>query len=63
VEGAVRAAVDAGFKCLVVEDACATRDLDRDGQVLKADWVHQTTLATLEGAYADVIKTEALLAK
>jgi hypothetical protein len=47
----------------VVEDACATRDLDRDGQVLKADWVHQTTLATLEGAYADVIKTEALLAK
>ena len=61
LEGAARAAADHGFACVVVADACATRDLERDGSVVAAEDVHRATLATLDGAYAEVVDTAALL--
>ncbi len=62
LEAAVRAAHDYGFECIVVQDACATRDLKFGDEVVKAVDVHSSTLATLQGGgYAKVIDLEDLL--
>jgi len=62
LEAAVRAAYDFGFECIVVEDACATRDLTFDGKTVKAEDVHASTLATLTlGGYTKVFTTEKFL--
>ncbi len=61
LEGATRAAADFGFKCVVVGDACATRDLKRGEAVVPAAGVHNATLATLDGTYAEVIDTRTFL--
>lgn len=57
LEGAVRSGHDYGFDCVVVEDACATRDLVfGEKKILAAD-VHASTLASLrDGGYARIIK-------
>lgn len=57
LEAAVRAAKDYGFKCTVLADACATRNLKHDGIEVPAAHVHASTLATLNRTYARVIKT------
>lgn len=61
LEGAVRAAADFGFECLVVGDACATRDLTRNEVLVPAAGVHEATLATLDGIYAEVLSTSQFL--
>ena len=60
VEAATRAASDMGFKCILVHDACATKDLTFGNKVIKAEDVHYATLATLKN-YAKVESTEEFL--
>ena len=60
VEAATRAASDLGFKCILVHDACATKDLKFGDTVIKAEDVHYSTLATLKN-YAKVESTEEYL--
>ena len=56
LEAAVRAGHDFGFECIVIHDACATRDLEFNDKIVKAEDVHLSTLATLSGAgYGKVI--------
>jgi nicotinamidase-related amidase len=52
VDATVRAAVDLGFECTVVHDACATRDLSFDGRAVAAADVHAAFLAALGDGYA-----------
>jgi nicotinamidase-related amidase len=55
LEAAVRAAHDYGFECIVVQDACATRDVKYNDKIVKAEDVQTTILATLtDGRYAKV---------
>ncbi len=54
VEAATRAASDFGFKCILVQDACATKDLKYGDRLIKAEDVHYSTLATLK-SYATII--------
>jgi len=61
LEAATRAAHDLGFECVVVGDACATRDLKYGDRTVPAADVHASTLATLDGTYAKVVDTETLL--
>jgi nicotinamidase-related amidase len=61
LEAATRAAYDLGFKCTVVGDACATRDLKYGDRIVPAADVHASTLATLNRTYAKVVDTEAFL--
>jgi nicotinamidase-related amidase len=61
LEAATRAAYDLGFECVVVGDACATRDLTYGNATVKAAEVHASTLATLDGNYAKVVDTETFL--
>lgn len=56
LEAAVRAGHDFGFECIVIHDACATRDLKFNDKIVKAEDVHISTLATLAGGgYGKVI--------
>ncbi len=56
VEAAVRAGHDLGFECVLIQDACATRDLKFADKIVKAEDVQTGTLATfIDGGYAKVI--------
>jgi nicotinamidase-related amidase len=56
LEAAVRAGHDFGFECIVVQDACATRDLKFGDKVVKAEEVQTSILATItDGGYGKVI--------
>jgi nicotinamidase-related amidase len=60
VEAAVRAACDLGYKCILIHDACATKDLKFGERIVKSEDVHYATLSTLR-SYATVISTEEYL--
>lgn len=60
LEGGVRAAHDYGFVCYVVQDACATKNLLFDGEIITAKDVHLSTLNTLK-SYAKVLDTKTYL--
>jgi len=62
VEAATRAAKDYGFKCILIHDACATKDLKFGDKIVKAEDVHYATLNTLTN-YAKVISTKEYLKK
>jgi nicotinamidase-related amidase len=56
LEAAVRAGSDFGFECIVIQDACATRDLRFNDKIVIAEDVQTTVFATLtNGGYAKVI--------
>jgi nicotinamidase-related amidase len=60
VEAATRAASDLGFSCILIKDACATKDLKFDDRVIKAEDVHYSTLSTLRN-YATIESTARFL--
>lgn len=62
VEAAVRAATDLGYKCILVHDACATKDLKFGNYIIKSIDVHNSTLATLK-AYSTVESTDEYLTR
>lgn len=52
VEATSRAASDFGYQVTVIHDACATMDLEFNGEVVPAQHVHATAMAALAFAYA-----------
>jgi nicotinamidase-related amidase len=60
VEAATRAGSDYGFKCILIHDACATKDLKFGDKIIKAEDVHYSTLSTLKN-YAVVKSTSEYL--
>ncbi len=58
IDATTRAAFDFGFQCIVIEDACATRDLEHKGKTVKAAEVHGAFMAALAMPYAKVISTD-----
>ena len=63
IDATTRAAKDYGFNCLLIGDACATRDLEINNATVKAKDVHNSFLAALNYFYATVITTEFYLKK
>lgn len=64
LEATVRHAGDLGFVTHVVADGCWAVDKRlRDGRVVPAELVHELSLANLDGEYAQVIESDALLAR
>ncbi len=56
VSSTVRAALDLGYRCTLVDGAVATRDLpDGKGGVITADALHRATLAALADRFAIVV--------
>ena len=60
VEAATRAAEDLGFETILIHDACATRDLKFENEVISAKDVHLSTLSTLR-AYATLLSVSEYL--
>lgn len=58
IDATSRAAVDLGYKVIVVHDACASRDLDFGGILVPAAHVHAAYMAALQTAYASVVSTQ-----
>jgi nicotinamidase-related amidase len=61
VDATTRAAKDLGFNCTLISDACATRDLEINGQSVKAPDVQISFLAALNYTYATVKTTRQFL--
>jgi nicotinamidase-related amidase len=61
VEAAVRAAYDLGFECVLVHDACATRELTYGDNTVSAKDVHNSTLSSLDRTYATVVDTRTFI--
>ena len=57
VDTTTRAAKDFGFNCMLISDACATKDLAINGEGVKAADVQIAFLAALNSIYAEIIKT------
>ena len=54
IDATTRAAADLGFKCTLIHDACATRDLVFGDEKIAAAAVHGAFMAALGSAYAKV---------
>ena len=63
VDATVRAAKDFGFSCVVIGDACATRDLKINDELVKAADVHNSFLAALGSYYATIVTTKQYLSE
>lgn len=61
IDATVRAAYDLGFMCTVVQDACATRNLEFEGMMIPAQSVHHAFLAALQPTYGTVASAKDLL--
>ena len=62
IDAAVRASSDLGYRTTVVHDACATRNLEFDGQVVPAAQVHSAYMSALAFGYSKVTTTAEYLA-
>lgn len=58
VDTTVRACQDYGYEVVVIEDACATKDLQFCEKRIDAETVHAVFMASLEGMFAKVMKLE-----
>ncbi|HSQ85524.1 MAG TPA: cysteine hydrolase family protein [Desulfobacterales bacterium] len=55
IDATTRAAADLGFQCIVVHDACATKDLIFGDKAVPAEMVHSAFMAALQPVYAKVM--------
>lgn len=60
IDTSVRSAKRLGYSVYLLEDACTTKDLTWNGEVISAKTIHQTFMASLNGTFAQVVKTEEL---
>ena len=58
IDATTRAAFDHCFDCTIVQDACATRDLEFGGKTIAAADVHGSFMAALGSAYAKVVSLD-----
>ena len=61
IDAAVRAASDLEFECCVVDNGCATKDLEFNGTIIKAEQVHKAFMSALQFAYAKIVSTNEVL--
>lgn len=58
IDASTRAAADIGFRCTVIADACATRDLTFEDRTIAAEDVQGAFLAALGMAYARILRAD-----
>ncbi len=57
IDATTRAATDLGYKCVVIHDACATKDLTFQDQRITSEAVHGAFMSAL-GAYGKVMRLD-----
>ncbi|MED3563816.1 cysteine hydrolase family protein [Bacillus xiapuensis] len=63
IDATSRAAVDLGFSCTVIEDACTCPDLTFNNKTIKAVDVHSAFMAALGSLYAAIKTSDDFLVK
>lgn len=63
IDATTRAASDYGYKVSVVQDACATRDLEHEGVTVPAASVQAAMMSALGFAYATITDTQTYTAE
>ncbi len=58
VDTTVRAGFDLGFSIELINDACATKDLAYNNEVIPAKDIHNAFMASLDGIFCEVKTTE-----
>ncbi len=58
IDATTRAAFDLGYNSVVIQDACATRDLEFGGKTISANLVHGSFMAALGSVYARILSLE-----
>jgi nicotinamidase-related amidase len=61
IDATTRAAADLGYSCVVIHDACATRNLEFGGTTISAEDVHASFMAALGSAYATILSCKEFL--
>ena len=61
IDTTVRAAKELGFKCTLIADACATRNLKFGEEILPAQTVHASFMAALNGMFATIMTADEYL--
>jgi nicotinamidase-related amidase len=61
IDTTVRAAKELGFKCTLIADACATRNLKFGNEILPAQTVHTVFMASLDGMFATIMTADEYL--
>lgn len=61
VDAATRAGSDLGYACTVVHDACASRELEFNGEPIPARQAHAAYMTSLGFAYATLTSTDDFL--
>ncbi|MGE7623904.1 cysteine hydrolase family protein [Viridibacillus sp. NPDC096237] len=61
IDATIRAAKDIGFKCILIEDACTTKELKVQDQIVPPEHVHFAFVAALNGYYSNVSTTKEFL--
>ena len=61
IDATTRAAADLGYSCIVIHDACATKNLGFGGIKILAEDVHGSFMAALGSAYANVLSCNEFL--
>lgn len=62
IEATTRHAADAGYKCVVIKDACASPDQEYDNIKISGQQVHAVAMNALAFGYAKVVKADEYLA-
>ena len=61
IDTTVRACKDFDYSVILIEDACTTKDLGFNREILPAKIVHQSFMAALNNTFADVMKVQSFL--
>ena len=61
IDTTVRAARDYGYQITLIQDACATKDLQGLENVIPAAVVHDTYIASLRGVFAEIKNTQEII--
>ena len=58
IDTSTRAAFDLGYSCVVIHDACTTKDLEFNNHRVRADEVQTSFMAALSVPFAKIVSTQ-----
>jgi nicotinamidase-related amidase len=61
VDSTTRAAFDMGYNCILIHDACCTKNLMFEEKTLKAEDVHNSFMAALGSLFAKVVSVDEII--
>ena len=63
IDATARTAADLGYECIVIHDACASKNLEFGGKTISAEEVHGSFMAALGSVYAELLSLSEFLSR